>query len=55
MQNVLELLGSGYGGRVELMRRYQEALEESLIRNFHRNNLICGMSLSNDYIYRLIC
>ncbi|KAI5329680.1 hypothetical protein L3X38_029077 [Prunus dulcis] len=51
VQNVLELLGSCYGGRVALMGRYQEALEESVIRNFHRNNLICGMSLSNDHIY----
>ncbi|VVA25860.1 PREDICTED: probable galactinol--sucrose [Prunus dulcis] len=30
VQNVLELLGSCYGGRVALMGRYQEALEESL-------------------------
>ncbi|KAH0975410.1 hypothetical protein GBA52_017309 [Prunus armeniaca] len=51
VQNVLELLDSGYGGRVALMRQYQEALEESVIRNFHRSNLICCMSLSNDYIY----
>ncbi|CAB4311069.1 unnamed protein product [Prunus armeniaca] len=29
VQNVLELLDSGYGGRVALMRQYQEALEES--------------------------
>ncbi|ONI08184.1 hypothetical protein PRUPE_5G162400 [Prunus persica] len=51
VQNVLELLGSCYGGREALMRRYQEALEASVIRNFHRNNLIWGMSLSNDHIY----
>ncbi|ONI08183.1 hypothetical protein PRUPE_5G162400 [Prunus persica] len=53
VQNVLELLGSCYGGREALMRRYQEALEASVIRNFHRNNLIWGMSLSNDHIYRI--
>ncbi|XP_050378171.1 probable galactinol--sucrose galactosyltransferase 2 [Argentina anserina] len=51
IQNQVELLSSGYGGRVALMRHFQEALEESVMRNFGSNNLICSMSLSNDYIY----
>lgn len=53
IHNEVELLASGYGGRVALMRHFQEALEESVMRNFGSNNLICSMSLSNDYIYRL--
>ncbi|PRQ17158.1 putative galactinol--sucrose galactosyltransferase [Rosa chinensis] len=51
IHNEVELLASGYGGRVALMRHFQEALEESVMRNFGSDNLICSMSLSNDYIY----
>ncbi|XXG88821.1 hypothetical protein AAC387_Pa12g0979 [Persea americana] len=50
-QNVLETLGSGYGGRVSLTRQYQQALEESIARNFQDNNLICCMSHNTDSIY----
>ncbi|KAL0385177.1 UNVERIFIED_CONTAM: putative galactinol--sucrose galactosyltransferase 2 [Sesamum radiatum] len=32
IQNVIEALGSGYGGRVMLTKKYQEALEEVLSR-----------------------
>jgi hypothetical protein len=52
VQNLIETLGSGYGGRVSLTRRYQEALEESIARNFKNNNLICCMSHNSDSIYR---
>ncbi|GFP88423.1 probable galactinol--sucrose galactosyltransferase 2 [Phtheirospermum japonicum] len=51
VQNVVETLGTGYGGRVSLTRRYQEALEESVSRNFKDNNLICCMSHNSDSIY----
>lgn len=53
-QNVLETLGSGYGGRVSLTRQYQQALEESIARNFQDNNLICCMSHNTDSIYRCL-
>jgi len=52
VKNLIETLGSGYGGRVSLTRRYQEALEESIARNFKNNNLICCMSHNSDSIYR---
>ncbi|PON72348.1 Glycosyl hydrolase [Parasponia andersonii] len=51
VQNILETLGSGYGGRVALIRQYQEALEESVIKNFRANNLICSMSMNTERIY----
>ena len=52
VQNLIETLGSGYGGRVSLTKRYQEALEQSVTRNFKDNNLICCMSHNSDSIYR---
>lgn len=51
VQNLLETLGSGYGGRVSLTRKYQEALERSIANNFSDNNLICCMSHNSDSIY----
>ncbi|KAJ0049231.1 hypothetical protein Pint_15588 [Pistacia integerrima] len=51
VQNLIETLGSGYGGRVSLTRRYQRALEQSVARNFTDNNLICCMSHNSDSIY----
>ncbi|XVF49744.1 hypothetical protein PTKIN_Ptkin04bG0038200 [Pterospermum kingtungense] len=50
-QNLIETLGSGYGGRVSLTRQYQQALEQSTSRNFKDNNLICCMSHNSDSIY----
>ncbi|KAK4402491.1 putative galactinol--sucrose galactosyltransferase 2 [Sesamum angolense] len=50
IQNVVEALGSGYGGRVMLTKKYQEALEESVLKNFN-NNLICSMSQNTDFFY----
>ncbi|KAF3968713.1 hypothetical protein CMV_007424 [Castanea mollissima] len=35
--------GSGVGGWVSLTRFYEEALEQSIARNFKYNNLICCM------------
>ncbi|XP_075503722.1 putative galactinol--sucrose galactosyltransferase 2 [Primulina tabacum] len=51
VQNLIETLGMGFGGRVSLTRQYQQALEESVARNFKENNLICCMSLNTDSIY----
>ncbi|KAK7281976.1 hypothetical protein RIF29_10401 [Crotalaria pallida] len=51
VQNLIETLGSGYGGRVSLTKRYQEALEQSVARNFMENNIICCMSHNTDSIY----
>ncbi|KAL5750654.1 hypothetical protein ACOSP7_025257 [Xanthoceras sorbifolium] len=51
VQNLIETLGSGYGGRVSLTRHYQQALEQSIVRNFKENNLICCMSHNSDSIY----
>ncbi|XP_031479166.1 probable galactinol--sucrose galactosyltransferase 2 [Nymphaea colorata] len=51
VQNSVETLGKGYGGRVLLMRKYQRALEESVARNFKGNHLICCMSHDSEYIY----
>ncbi|KAK6250172.1 Glycosyl hydrolases 36 - like 3 [Theobroma cacao] len=50
-QNLIETLGSGFGGRVSLTRQYQQALEQSVSRNFRDNNLICCMSHNSDSIY----
>ncbi|KAJ1403274.1 Glycosyl hydrolases 36 [Sesbania bispinosa] len=51
VQNLIETLGSGYGGRVSLTKQYQEALEQSMATNFKDNNLICCMSHNSDSIY----
>jgi raffinose synthase len=37
VQNILEALGAGYGGRVELARKYHMALTTSIVRNFKDN------------------
>ncbi|GMJ00082.1 seed imbibition 2, raffinose synthase 2 [Hibiscus trionum] len=50
-QNLIETLGSGFGGRVSLTRQYQQALEQSTSMNFKDNNLICCMSHNSDSIY----
>lgn len=52
VQNVLETLGSGYGGRVLLTRKYQSSLEQSIAKNFKDNNIICCMCHNTDSIYR---
>uniref|UniRef100_A0A0A0LU62 galactinol--sucrose galactosyltransferase n=1 Tax=Cucumis sativus TaxID=3659 RepID=A0A0A0LU62_CUCSA len=51
VQNIMETLGTGYGGRVTITRQYQEALEQSVVRNFKETNLICCMSHNSDSIY----
>ncbi len=49
-QATLEALGATMGGRVELMRRYHEALEGSTHTHF-QGHLINCMSCSNDMLY----
>ncbi|GFZ07857.1 seed imbibition 1 [Actinidia rufa] len=51
VQNVLETVGAGYRGRVLLTRKYQYALEQSIVRNFKDNSIICCMSHNTDSIY----
>uniref|UniRef100_A0A7N0VEP6 galactinol--sucrose galactosyltransferase n=1 Tax=Kalanchoe fedtschenkoi TaxID=63787 RepID=A0A7N0VEP6_KALFE len=51
VQNLLETLGTGYGGRVKITGQYQGALEQSVANNFKHNNLICCMSHNSDCIY----
>nr|CAB3484883.1 unnamed protein product [Digitaria exilis] len=51
VQNVLETLGHGFGGRVAVTQKFQQALEESIAQNFKRNNLICCMSHNSDSIF----
>ncbi|KAK4427037.1 putative galactinol--sucrose galactosyltransferase 2 [Sesamum alatum] len=51
VQNLLEILGSGYGGRVSITKKYHEALDESIEKNFRDNNLICCMCHNSDSIF----
>lgn len=51
VQNLIETLGSGHGGHVSLTQLYQEALEQSVTKNFKDNNLICCMCHNSDSIY----
>lgn len=54
VQNLIETLGLGHGGRVSLSRKYQQALEESIAKNFPDNSIICCMCHNSDSIYRYI-
>ncbi|CAA6670120.1 unnamed protein product [Spirodela intermedia] len=51
VQNVLETLGAGHGGRVELTRKYHRALETSIALNFPDNGVISCMSHNTDGLY----
>ncbi|XP_058218967.1 probable galactinol--sucrose galactosyltransferase 1 [Rhododendron vialii] len=51
VQNILETLGAGHGGRVKLARKYHQALEASVLRNFHDNGIISCMSHNTDGLY----
>ncbi|AET00866.1 putative alpha-galactosidase [Medicago truncatula] len=51
VQNILETLGAGHGGRVKLARKYHQALEASISRNFPDNGIICCMSHNTDGLY----
>ncbi|XP_038878259.1 probable galactinol--sucrose galactosyltransferase 6 isoform X2 [Benincasa hispida] len=50
-QSILETLGAGFGGRVELTRQYHQALDASVARNFPDNGIIACMSHHTDAIY----
>lgn len=51
VQNILETLGAGNGGRVSLARKYHRALEASIARNFPDNGIISCMSHNTDGLY----
>ncbi|KAF7804085.1 putative galactinol--sucrose galactosyltransferase 2 [Senna tora] len=51
VQNIIETLGSGHGGRVSLTRCYHQALEASIGRNFPDNGCIACMCHNTDGIY----
>ncbi|PWA98961.1 seed imbibition 1 [Artemisia annua] len=51
VQNILETLGAGHGGRVKLTRKYHQALEASISRNFNDNGIISCMSHNTDGLY----
>ena len=54
VQNILETISIGLGGRIALTKRFQQALEKSIESNFQDNSIICCMGLSNDSIYQYI-
>ncbi|KAI5320641.1 hypothetical protein L3X38_040349 [Prunus dulcis] len=51
VQCILETLGAGVGGRVELTRQYHQALDASVARNFPDNGIIACMSHNTDALY----
>ncbi|KAI3857732.1 hypothetical protein MKW92_041683 [Papaver armeniacum] len=51
VQCILETLGAGLGGRVELARQYHQALDASVARNFADNGIIACMSHNTDALY----
>ncbi|GFP89697.1 probable galactinol--sucrose galactosyltransferase 2 [Phtheirospermum japonicum] len=51
VQNIIETLGAGYGGRVSLTRSYHQALEASISRNFPDNGCISCMCHNTDGLY----
>ncbi|OAY68448.1 putative galactinol--sucrose galactosyltransferase 2 [Ananas comosus] len=51
VQNIIETLGAGHGGRVSLTRAYHQALEASVSRNFPDNGCISCMCHNTDMLY----
>ncbi|PIA48383.1 hypothetical protein AQUCO_01400771v1 [Aquilegia coerulea] len=51
VQNIIETLGEGYGGRVALTRSFHQALEASISRNFPDNGCIACMCHNTDGMY----
>ncbi|XP_057422323.1 probable galactinol--sucrose galactosyltransferase 6 isoform X2 [Lotus japonicus] len=51
VQCILETLGAGLGGRVELTKQYHHALDASIARNFPDNGGISCMSHNTDALY----
>ncbi|KAL6986450.1 galactinol--sucrose galactosyltransferase [Sarracenia purpurea var. burkii] len=52
VQNIPETLGVGHGRRVKLSRKYHQALEASISRNFPDNGIISCMSHKTNGLYR---
>ncbi|KAK4420174.1 putative galactinol--sucrose galactosyltransferase 6 [Sesamum alatum] len=50
-QCILETLGAGHGGRVELTKQYHQALDASVARNFPDNGCIACMSHNLESLY----
>lgn len=51
VQNIIETLGAGHGGRVSITRSYVQALEASIARNFPENSCIACMCHNTDGLY----
>lgn len=51
VQNIIETLGAGHGGRVSLTRAYYQGLEDSVAKNFPDNGCIACMCHNTDSIY----
>ncbi|EOA20025.1 hypothetical protein CARUB_v10000299mg [Capsella rubella] len=51
VQCILETLGGGLGGRVELTRQFHQALDASVAKNFPDNGCIACMSHNTDALY----
>lgn len=51
VQNIIETLGAGHGGRVTLTRSFVQALEASVNRNFPDNGCIACMCHNTDGMY----
>ncbi|XP_042039687.1 probable galactinol--sucrose galactosyltransferase 2 [Salvia splendens] len=51
VQNILETVATGSGGRVSLARIFHQSLEKSISNNFRDNSIICCMAQSTDSLY----
>ncbi|KAG8064290.1 hypothetical protein GUJ93_ZPchr0004g39125 [Zizania palustris] len=51
VQCILETLGAGHGGRVQLTRQFHQALDASIAKNFPDNGIIACMSHNTDALY----
>lgn len=51
VQNIIETLGAGHGGRVAITRAYHRALEASVARSFPDNGCISCMCHNSDMLY----
>ncbi|OVA19719.1 Glycosyl hydrolases 36 [Macleaya cordata] len=51
VQNILETVATGLGGRVSLTQQFQQALEKSIAANFKDNSIICCMGQNTDSVY----
>ncbi|KAL5697846.1 galactinol--sucrose galactosyltransferase [Ranunculus cassubicifolius] len=51
VQAILETLGGGIGGRIQLARQYHQALDASVAKNFPGNGIIACMSHNADSLY----